>query len=107
MSRGLRVIGGDAPPDGGGVILIACNVPKEFALLARSHRLVPVRLVLEQRGESGLTAGRDIELPTRELVPQDVIVMMQRAIESGRVVPAIAFQIADAPAAPGPQEKGA
>lgn len=80
------------PPEGGGVIMLAVNVPPHLAERVNKHQLLPRELVLEPVAAGGLlTAGQPVMLPVRELSPLDIIVMMQRAIEHGRVVPSIIF----------------
>lgn len=106
MPDNLPIVGrrkqGHQPPDGGGVVMIACDIPAEWAEQIHAQKLVPRVLIFEQVSGS-LTAGAPVNLPVRELSPMDVLVMAQRAIQSGHIVPAIAFQIAEAPAAKPPK----
>lgn len=84
------------PSEGGGVVMIACEIPAQWAERVRAERLVPRVLVFEQVS-GDLVAGQPVKLPVRELTPYDVLVMAQRAIQGGQIVPAIAFQIPEQP----------
>jgi hypothetical protein len=80
--------------------MIACEIPASYADRIHAGTLVPRALIFEQvSGE--LVTGRPVHLPVRELSPMDILVMAQRAIQGGQIVPAIAFQIAEpTPSAP-------
>jgi hydrogenase/urease accessory protein HupE len=81
------------PPEGGGVVIVAVDIPAHYAERLRAQRLVPQEIVFVQVA-GDLVAGRPVSLPVRELSPMDVVVMMQRAIQGGRIVPAVVFQVA-------------
>lgn len=95
MPNDLRIGGNKGkpqPPEGGGVVMIACDVPAQWAERMASGKLEPRVLVFEQVS-GDLTAGAPVQLPVRELTPVDILVMAQRAIAGGQIIPAIAFQI--------------
>lgn len=95
MPNDLRIAGNKGkptPPEGGGVVIIACDIPAQWADRMAEGKLEPRTLVFEQVS-GALTAGAPVQLPVRELTPFDVLVMAQRAITGGQIVPAIAFQI--------------
>lgn len=75
-----------------GRVIVACEIPAHYAGRIHAQTLVPRELVFEQVS-GDLVAGRPVHLPVRELTPMDILVMAQRAIQGGQIVPAIAFQI--------------
>jgi len=73
-------------------VVVAANVPSAYLERMKAGNLKPAALVFELVTKSGLTAGEPVTAPVRDLLPEEAIAVMQRAMAEGTVQVSVAFQ---------------
>lgn len=81
------------PPADAFAVVVAANVPPRFMQAMKEGKVKPVMLVFEQVGKHGLTAGEPMTAPVRDLLPEEVVVVMQRAMQQGKVSVSVEFTV--------------
>lgn len=72
-------------------VVVAANVPAAFLDRMKAGHLKPSCVVFEQTTEAGLTAGKPVSAPVRDLLPEEAIAVIQRALSEGTVEFAVAL----------------
>lgn len=72
-------------------VIVSAQVPLHLLERMKAGNLKPAFVVFEQATKSGLTAGEPVHVPVRDLLPEEAIAVIQRAMGEGQVEVSVAF----------------
>ena|SRR5579859_618776 len=103
MRKRISFNSGDEMPDSNGnpnalpdvdafAVVVAANVPPRYMAQMKAGKLRPLALIFEQVGDYALTAGEPVTAPVRDLLPEEAIAVMQRAMATNKVSISVTFE---------------
>lgn len=72
-------------------VIVAAAVPRNLLERMKAGNMKVSCVVFDQVTASGLTAGDPISVPARDLLPEEAIAVVQRAMSEGTVAVTVAF----------------